>query len=243
MTFGSDTINVSIQVLPKKELAIYVKTKGKPAEGYRLAQTVFQPETIWVSGTSSALKKEESITIPVDISGAQRDVEKEIDLSEYLSEGVSIVGDTTKVSVRCEIEQSGSRTFTLTSSDIAIKNLPSNSTVEYEDDSLKYAVVLQGKDSDLEDLSLSTLGAYVDLAECGVGEHTLEVKFNLPSGVKLKKKVRVVVILRSQDGSAIWPITATATPDPTPTPSPDPTDTPEPEEGEASSEETGEETE
>ena len=228
VTFGSDTISVSIEVLKKKELSIYVKTKGKPADGYRLAQTVFQPETIWVSGKSSALKKEESITIPIDISGATKDVEKEIDLLEYLSDGVSIVGDTTTLSVRCEIEESGSRTFTLTSSDIAIKNLPANSTVEYEDESVKYAVVLTGKDSVLEDLSLSTLGAYVDLAGCGIGEHTLEVKFNLPSDVKLKKKAKVVLILRSQNGETITPTTETATPEPTPSPTPESEETPEP---------------
>ncbi len=228
VTFGSDTISVSIEVLKKKELSIYVKTKGKPADGYRLAQTVFQPETIWVSGKSSALKKEESITIPIDISGATKDVEKEIDLLEYLSDGVSIVGDTTTLSVRCEIEESGSRTFTLTSSDIAIKNLPANSTVEYEDESIKYAVVLTGQDSVLEDLSLSTLGAYVDLAGCGIGEHTLEVKFNLPSGVKLKKKAKVVLILRSQNGETITPTTETATPEPTPSPTPESEETPEP---------------
>ena len=222
VTFGSDTINVSIEVLPKKEISLDVKAKGKPAEGYRLAQTVFQPETIWVSGKASALKQEESITIPIDITGAKKDVEREIDLTEYLSDGVSIVGDTTTVSVRCEIEESGSRSFTLTSSDIAIKNLPANSTVAYEDESLKYSITLTGKDSVLEGLSLGSMGAYVDLAGCGIGEHTLEVKFNLPSGVKLKKKIKVVVILRSQNGESITPTTETATPDHTASPTPEP---------------------
>ncbi len=227
VTFSNDTISVVTQVLATKEVNVIVKTKGDPASGYRLTQTDFQPESIRVSGSDDALKKISEIDIPINITGVKKDVEQEIQISDYLPSDLSVVGDTTTISVRCEIEQTGHRSFVLTSTDIAVKNLPSNYTMEFQDESTKYSVALTGKDSVLENLTINDLGAYVDLAGYSVGENTVEVKFNLPSSVKLKKKIRVTLILRSQDGNTVIS-SPTDTPAPTQTaePTSEPTDEP-----------------
>jgi YbbR domain-containing protein len=225
VTFSNDTIVVSTEVLATKEVPVYVETKGKPAEGYRLAQTDFKPEQIRVSGSADALKKEVSIKIPINISGAKKDVEQEVQLADYIPSGLSIVGDTTTVSVRCEIEVNGSRSFIISASDIAVKNLPSNCTIEYEDETLKYSVSLTGKDSVLEGLTLNDLGAYIDLEDLSPGQHSLEVEFNLPSGVKLKKKIKVSLIIRGQGSDTT---VATPTDAPASISTPAATDTPTP---------------
>lgn len=220
VTFSNDIISVSTEVLGTKEVPVYVQTTGEPAPGYRLIQTDFRPDTIRVSGTQNDLKKVTSVKIDMSVEGAQKDVEREFLLTDYLPAGLTVVGDTETISIRCEIMQNGTRQMIFSSADIAVKNLPANCTIEYEDEDLKYSAVLTGRDSVLEALTVSSLGAYIDLAGLSQGSHTLEVKFALPSGVKLKKRIKATVILRGGEGSAAPIITETPLPEVTESPEP-----------------------
>lgn len=204
VTFSNDSIKITTEVLTTKEIPIYVDVTDKPADGYRLVQTDYRPETVQVYGSRAALNRQKSIKIPISIAGAKRDVEKEIDLNEYMPTGLSVVSDVASMSVRCRIEKNGSRSFVMTSADIAVRGLPSNYTFDYEEDEEKYSVNVTGKEEDLDGLTLSDLGAYVDLNGLYAGVHSLEVKFNLPAGVRLKDKIRVRVVLRAQSGEAVY---------------------------------------
>lgn len=216
VTFSNDTIRVSTEVLETKEIPVYVTTTGTPAEGYRLIQTDYKPESVRVSGTKEALSKEVSIKIPIHIDGEKKDIEKEIMLTDYLPAGLTLVGDTETVSVRCDIEKDGQRVLSLTSADIAVRNLPQNYTMNFEPESEKYSVELLGEDAVLADVNIADLGAYVDLTGLTDGSHTLELKFSLPMGIRVKNKIKVKVYMKRQGGE-----TATATPGNTAEPSED----------------------
>ncbi len=202
VTFSNDTIRVSTEVLATKAIPLYVEPVDSPAEGYRLVQTDYKPETVQVYGSREALRREKSIKISVSVAGAKKDVEREIDLNDYIPAGLSLVGDVSSVSVRCRIEKNGSRSFIMTPTDIAVKNLPANCTIEFEEADMKYSVDVMGQEEDLKDIVLNDLGAHLDLVDLTAGLHNLEVKFNLPEGVRLKNKVRVKVILRTQGDAA-----------------------------------------
>lgn len=208
VTFSNDTIRISTEVLETKEIPIFVSTAGTPAEGYRLVQTDYKPESVRVSGTKDALAKEISIKIPIRIDGEKKDVEKEIMLRDYLPAGLNLVGDVETVSVRCDIEKDGQRVLTLTSADIAVRNLPKNYTMNFEQDLEKYSVELLGEDAVLADVNIADLGAYVDLTDLSDGSHTLELKFSLPTGVRVKNKIKVKIRMKRQGGEM-----ATATPE------------------------------
>lgn len=216
VTFSNDTIRVSTEVLETKEIPVYVTTTGTPAEGYRLIQTDYKPESVRVSGRKEALSKEVSIKIPIHIDGEKKDIEKEIMLTDYLPAGLTLVGDTETVSVRCDIEKDGQRVLSLTSADIAVRNLPQNYTMNFEPESEKYSVELLGEDAVLADVNIADLGAYVDLTGLTDGSHTLELKFSLPMGIRVKNKIKVKVYMKRQGGE-----TATATPGNTAEPSED----------------------
>ena len=200
VTFSNDTLRVSTEVLETKEIPVYVTTTGTPAEGYRLIQTDYKPESVRVSGRKEALSKEVSIKIPIHIDGEKKDIEKEIMLTDYLPAGLTLVGDTETVSVRCDIEKDGQRVLSLTSADIAVRNLPQNYTMNFEPESEKYSVELLGEDAVLADVNIADLGAYVDLTGLTDGSHTLELKFSLPMGIRAKNKIKVKVILKRQGG-------------------------------------------
>jgi len=240
VTYSRDSVSVSTQVLLTKELDVKINALGKPASGYHLLETDFQPETIKVSGSSNDLKKYSSITIPVSIEGAKGAVEKEVSVEDYLPSGLSVVGDNNTVTIRCDIEKSGKRSFVLTATDIAVKNLPANHNIQFSDDNMKCQVIVSGKNSVLKKLQISDLNANIDLVNFGTGQHTVEVLFDLPSGVKLKKAVTVDIVLISQNGTSTE-TTATSAPTPVPEITKEPSASPETKEG--SEEKNQEETE
>lgn len=201
VSFGKDSIRVSIKVLATKEIPVHVETTGTPAEGYRLVQTDYKPETIRVSGSAEAMDQDPEIRIPISVEGAVRDVEKEVQISDYLPKGMSIEDSAATISVRCVIEKDGKRKFTLNSQDIAVKNLPGNCTMNFEEGDPKYTVTVTGKEKNLQHITLNDLGAYIDLANLAEGSHTVEVHFSLPAGVVLQNQLRVRIVLDFQEKS------------------------------------------
>lgn len=209
--FSNDTIKVSTKVLSTKEIPVEVRTVGAPAEGYSLVQTDFRPEKIRVSGSEEALKKAQPLQITINIDGAKKDVEKELPIINYLPDNLSIVGDVGTISVRCEIEKNGERSFTLMPSDITVKNLPADYTMTFASDAPRYMVNLVGKETKLAEMSLTDLGAYVDLTGCKAGIHDMEVKFTLPKGITMSNTIHIRVILQdrgenSTDNSTASPL-------------------------------------
>lgn len=213
VTFSKDRIQVSTEVLETKEVPVHVTTTGTPAEGYRLVQTDYKPERVRVYGKQSELEKLNAIKIQVHIDGEKKDVEREIALSDYLAEGLSLVGDIETLSVRCEIEKDGQRVMTLTPGDIAVKNLPSNITMNFDSEIQKYEVQVQGEEALLANVNIADLGAYVDLAGLSEGSHTLDLQYTLPAGIRVKNKIRIKVHLnRLEGGTVTTEPTATAEP-------------------------------
>ena len=216
VTFSSDTVLVYTQVLLTKKINVTVKTSGTPAAGYRLIQTDFKPESIRVTGEADLLKRQTEVTITIPINGERKAVEREIEVDKYLPEGLQVVGENKTISVRCDIEKNGKRAFVLTTSDIAVKNLPSNCNMEFADNESKWQVAVSGREAVLKNLQLNDLGAYIDLKGMEVGEHSVDVQYTLPNGVKLKNKIKVSVVLGSQTLNTDGP---TPTPEPTLQPS------------------------
>lgn len=196
VTFSNNSIRVSTEVRETKKVAVFVKITGTPSKGYQLLQTDYKPENIRVTGPAAQLSQNIVIKIPVSVEGAKKDVEKEISLQEYLPEHIEIVDDVTTLSVRCEIEKEGERTFTISPTDIAVKNLPRNSTMEFHSSHDKYKVVVQGKEDKLSQLKIVDLGAYVDLENLQEGEYVQEVHFTVPDDLKIKNKIKIKVTIK-----------------------------------------------
>nr|MBP3598654.1 hypothetical protein [Eubacterium sp.] len=211
VSFSTDKIVVKVQVLPTKSIPVYVEVSGEPAEGYRHIQTDHKPESILVSGTKAELEKMKSITIPVSIDGAKEDVEQEIDLTQYVGD-CEVVDEFSAVSVRCVIEKNGKRTFSFVNSDVNIKNLPENMNCSYIDENKRQTITILGGEEYLQSVTLSSLGASIDVSGLGAGRHNVEVQFDLPENLKLKSKVRVEVLLtQSGEGQINAPVTQNPT--------------------------------
>lgn len=213
VTFSKDTVHVKVRVVPTKSVPVYVDVKGKPAEGYRHIQTDYKPEVVMVSGAKADLEKLKSITIPIDIEGAKKDVEEEIDLTKYIDSNYKLSEEYTTISIRCVIEKNGKRTFSFVNSDINLKNLPDDLNFSYVDENERHSITITGGEDDLQNVTLTSLGASIDVAGLGVGRHVVEVTFDLPENLKLKSKVRVEVLLTQSGNEQSEPTVSPAAPE------------------------------
>lgn len=196
VTFSKDKIRVKIQVVPTKKIPIFIDVTGTPAEGYRYIQTDFKPESVMVSGTKANLDRLKSITIPVDISDAKKDVEQEVDLTKYIQpSGCKLEDEFNAVSIRCVIEKNGKRTFSFVNTDINVMNLPTNLNFSYLNESQRHTIHISGSEEDLQGITLKSLGAAIDVKGLGAGRHRVEILFDLPPALKLKSRVWVEVLL------------------------------------------------
>ncbi|MDF2542705.1 MAG: hypothetical protein K0S47_2423 [Herbinix sp.] len=181
-----ETVDVSVSLYRTKTINLSISIAGKPAEGYSYAAPSYSPEQITIAGTDEMLKDIKYLPITVDITGANKNIEKEIDPLEWLPKGVILVNDTT-IALNIKIEELDTKEMTVGSHDIDIHNLKDNCSITYNTTGGIY-VVVNGSEEDIEYLTEEDLKPRIDLTDYSVGTYSAEIEFDLPEGVNLVNK-------------------------------------------------------
>ena len=130
LTMNINSVKVNVVVLPVKTIPVQVTTSGSPADGYlATGKITADPETVSIAGKSSVLQTIESLQIPgsaVDISGADSDVTRTLDVSGFLPEGVTFEDSSFdgKVQVTVGIEPAQDADVDVKISSVSLNNVP-----------------------------------------------------------------------------------------------------------------------
>lgn len=200
---GEGGITVSVEVLKIKSVPISLSVSGTPAEGYKYTGYSSEPETVQIYGEKDVVDKIEEIDVPViDVSGASQPIQKSVNISEYLPEGVQLVDEkTANITVTAMVEEEGTRTINFMVSSIQIYNLAEGLQVSYEPDA-EIALRFSGDQKALETLDISN-AVSVDMSAYVVpGVYDVHVDVDIPEGITLMKKVTVqlTVAEKEQEG-------------------------------------------
>lgn len=200
---GEGGITVSVEVLKIKSVPISLSVSGTPAEGYKYTGYSSEPETVQIYGEKDVVDKIEEIDVPViDVSGASQPIQKSVNISEYLPEGVQLVDEkTANITVTAMVEEEGTRTINFMVSSIQINNLAEGLQVSYEPDT-EIALRFSGDQKALEMLDISN-AVSVDMSAYVVpGVYDVHVDVDIPEGITLMKKVTVqlTVAEKEQEG-------------------------------------------
>ena len=177
MKFSSEELKVLVKILETKVIPINISTTGEPSYGYSLLATEYQPQTVEISGSEEDLKKIDEIPIVIDISEKSDEVEKTIDLTTYLPNGVSLAGTENTVTIKLVITKKVSKDITFYPKDIDIKNGSSNQTLIFEHEQKPLMVRIMGVKEEIDDVTIDSLKPYINIEHLEEGKHTLEVKF------------------------------------------------------------------
>lgn len=198
---GDAGITVSVEVLKLKSVPVVLNVSGTPADGYKYTGGTSTPENIQVCGKNDDLEEVEEIVIPssvLDISGASDVVEKNVDITPYLPENVSLVEESARnIKVSLKVEKEGTRSIDFLVSSIKINNLAEDLQVTYEPDA-EIMIRVSGDESALDALDISN-AVSVDLqGYTSPGTYDFSVRVDLPDSITLEEQVTVSLRLEEK---------------------------------------------
>jgi len=185
VTVQPDYVTIRIPIEQKsnyRDLAVRVRSEGRPAEGYSITNISSDPQLVTVLGSRGVIQGLQGYieTQSVSVDGATSDVQKEVSLNT--PPGVSLLSNLT-VTVLIKIEPiQGARTITRK---VEVTGVPSNREVVLSPDVVD--VVLAGSLPTLNSLKPEDVHIVIDLREVkdlkpGVVQVTPKVT-GLPEGI------------------------------------------------------------
>ena len=172
----------------RSDIRISAGYTGEPAEGYVV-------DSVTTAGSEEALDnlKLQGNTIyldneNVDISGKSNDVEKKVNLSELLPDGLKLTsGSSTDLWITVNILPEGSKIYSFPTEDIKVKGLPDDLQLAFEVADIELKV--QAEDEDLSKFDLKSVGAVLSMDDWEEGSYEVPIKISLPEGYKLLEDV------------------------------------------------------
>ena len=181
-------IHLRLDPVIKRELPVSIRLSGKPLAGYKIEETAVHPESISVRGPADEIRRMGLVeTLPIDVEGSRSSIKRTVRLStdgkplsfmpEQVTVAITIVEeDSVKDFKNVEIGARGASGDYLITPNVA-------------------QVRLFGPRRILDKLELGPDQVYLDLDGLAPGEHSVELKFNLPAEIKVadQKPVRFKV--------------------------------------------------
>ena len=194
ITLSTNTVSINIPVYSTKEIPVNVSTVGNPATGYGVRELNYDPETVIVAGENEALSLLDEVNISdISISDATDNIEKNIDVSSYLPEGIFLADDSaTEVVVSVSIEATNEKEINISGSDITLNG--KSADLEYQvitGESKK--ITIMGFEEDIADVDVSALKPHIDVTDLTVGDHALQISFAEADKYEIKGTYSVVV--------------------------------------------------
>lgn len=176
---------------PSKEIPVKVVPTGKLAFGKSIESINTSVSTVTVYGQQDAIDKIEELEVDVDVKGLDKDKKFTVTLKK--PKGITEISEKT-ITVDVKVANSTTKEFTVNT--IEFRNLADGLSVQALSAADTTVTVSVSGSSDIVDkLDASSIVAYVDLKDYGVGGHEVEVHVE-KSDLKLTytpktKKIRV----------------------------------------------------
>ena len=167
LSMSSEQVQVSMTLLPTKQININVTPKGNPFYNYDCVGIEYAPHTMLIAGKKRDLDKIFQLDLICDIDNARTDVETELSIREALDELYGdkyiVVDELDKVSVKADIERMESKDVSVFTGAIELRNLPENLKAEFKDVTVNLRVMAVPEV--LEKVNATNLKPYIDCSE------------------------------------------------------------------------------
>lgn len=201
VSFDANEVLVGVEILKTKVLPLDLNIEGDVAEGYRYTGMEFEPKTINVKGAPEALQNAASISVPsaeLSVAGATGNIEKVVDISQYLPEGVQLVDeDESKVAVTLLVEKLITKKFKIPLKNIKVQNLASGLDMEYTSNK-DVEIEIQGLKNDLDALKIDSLKSEIDLKDMNIGTQVVNLQVVVPDAFSVIGNLTVTVELKEK---------------------------------------------
>lgn len=168
-----ENIDASIEIAsPSKEVPLKVIPEGSVVFGKAIDQVALSKEKTTIYGDSKTLEKISYIPVNINVGGLSKASEFNVNLS--LPSGVR---DMSTKSVVAKVLLADATQKTIKDVNIATKNLDSGLTAQAASRTDSVAsIIVKGTQSNLKDVSIENISAFVDLQGLGKGTHKVKVQ-------------------------------------------------------------------
>lgn len=200
---GTEGVGVRVQLLRTKSVALEFDTSMIwPAKGYEFTGITFEPQSVQISGDYSDIGTLKTLQIPasaLEVSGITEKIEKVINISDYLPEGVRLADENAGlVVVTISIAKNGTKSYDVTVGSIIVNNLSEDLTMSYATADMLELQVRGPKDA-LDNLKLDQ-AISIDLEKYqNEGTYNVPVEIKLPDSCTLEKEVSVKIVLSKRE--------------------------------------------
>ncbi len=198
--YGKDTdFNVTITTLNKKEVGISFDISQAAPEGYGLSAISYTPETVTIAGTNAQIRNIYNLNIPPEAlnpNGETGRVERAVDISQYLDEGIVIPDeDEREIVVIMEITQHVTQTYVFSGEQVQYLNMPEGLELDLSETG-PLEVIVSGLESDLSGLTIEGITVSADLSECRrPGSYMVPVTVSVPEALRAPEGLEIAVTL------------------------------------------------
>lgn len=193
---SQELVSYTADIGKTKTVPIVVETVGTPASGYILANVTQNQSEVTIAGSSKDIEAVESIVIPsanLNIEGFSNDREYKFNLSNYVSNDVTIISEGTLI-VTVDIEPQQSKVITMDKSAIVVKGLSDELDLTYNDANT-FDITIIGAAETLANVTASNIAMAIDLSGYQEGSYSVAVTITLPTGCSLSGAYTVSVSL------------------------------------------------
>ena len=157
---------------PSKEVPVKVVPNGTVALGKSIKSIDTAVTTVTVYGDAQAVEKLEQLEVEIDVKGLDSDKDYNVTLKK--PNGITEISiKTLKVSVKLDT----STTKEFSGIGIRAENLASGYIAQaLTDEDNSITVIVEGSEDIINRLDSSSIKAYIDLSNYGVGEHEVDVQ-------------------------------------------------------------------
>ena len=199
MTISNANINVDGVVYYKKTAELNYSVVNNMSSEIIMTEYEVSPESVDIVGSKEQLDTIHRIDIPTELT-ILTDDRREIllDINNYLPEGVMVYGENSMFAITTKTEMTATKTVTIRTGDIGIRNIPDGCEAS-RNTTGNLAVVLSGRQSEIDDLDVEKLAPYVDLKSSVIGENLIMVGMTLPEGVSQDQNISVTVVITEKN--------------------------------------------
>ena len=202
LSLSAEQVQVSMTLLPTKQIQINVTENGTPFYNYDCTGIEYAPNSVVIAGKKEDLEKISQLDLQCNINNARTDVETELNLEESLStlygDKYILVGENEQVSVKAEIERMQSKELDLLNEGIELRNLQEDLTVEFSELTVKLTVTAVSKY--LNEVSAVSLKPYVDCSTyTEPGGYLAIIHTESPEHVEVKYASTPITVSRKEE--------------------------------------------
>ncbi|NLZ54295.1 MAG: hypothetical protein GX892_14340 [Thermoanaerobacteraceae bacterium] len=197
ITFRPDVVEVTVPIVPVSNVQVLPNISGNPPEGYIIRDVRIDPPTVVVTGGHEILDSLQSIsTESISVEGVTSTVSSDVKL--ILPKGALIFdGEIQTARVTVEIERLATTTFSVSSDEIQMLNLPLATEAQLEP--MEIVLTVSGPESIIDKVNKNMIKLNIDVADLTEGKHSVNIRADISRPYRIIKVEPVDIVVTLQN--------------------------------------------